>query len=163
MLEIFVSYKKRTKTLLDKLKNYSLKVKTFDSNIIDIQNTKNITLLNINLELCSSLNFGNNNIVKLALGSYNQLLSENELKEMLYDLFLKFKVQRNQYAGISYLIDSIICCYYNKSLFSQGLKAIYKQVKRNMITKFIIIIFLRELISFSVLIIISFIFIMFKK
>ena len=95
--------------------------------------------------------------------SNNQLLSENELKEKLYDLFLKLKVQRNQYVGIPYLIDSIICCYYDKSLFSKGLKAIYREVEKNMITKLIVIIFFGKLTTFSVLIIIPLIFIMFPK
>ena len=48
MPEIFIADEKRTKTLLDRLKNNSLKVKTFDSNTKDIQNNKNIILLNIN-------------------------------------------------------------------------------------------------------------------
>ena len=62
--------------------------------------------------------------------SYNHLLLENELKEKLYNLFLKIKFQRNRYVSISYLIDSIICCYYDKSLFSKGLKTIYKEVEK---------------------------------
>lgn len=130
MPEIFIADEKRTKTLLDRLKNNSLKVKTFDSNTIDIQNNKNIILLNINSEIYSSLNLENNPIIKMTPKSNNQLLSENELKEKLYDLFLKLKVQRNQYVGIPYLIDSIICCYYDKSLFSKGLKAIYREVEK---------------------------------
>ena len=44
MPEIFIADEKRTKTLLDRLKNNSLKVKTFDINTIDIQNNKNIIL-----------------------------------------------------------------------------------------------------------------------
>ncbi len=72
---------KKTKTLLDRLKNNSLKVKTFDSNTIDIQNNKNIILLNINSEIYSSLNLENNPIIKMTPKSNNQLLSENELKE----------------------------------------------------------------------------------
>lgn len=130
MPEIFIADEKRTKTLLDRLKNNSLKVKTFDINTIDIQNNKNIILLNINSEIYSSLNLEDNTIIKMTPRSYNQLLSENELKEKLYDLFLKLKVQRNQYVGIPYLIDSIICCYYDKSLFSKGLIAIYKKVEK---------------------------------
>ena len=130
MPEIFIADEKRTKTLLDRLKNNLLKVKTFDSNTIDIQNNKNIILLNINSEIYSSLNLEDNTIIKMTPKSNNHLLSENESKEKLYDLFLKLKVQRNQYVGIPYLIDSIICCYYHKSLFSKGLRAIYKEVKK---------------------------------
>ena len=163
MPEIFIADEKRTKTLLDRLKNNSLKVKTFDSNTIDIQNNKNIILLNINSEIYSSLNLENSPIIKMTPKSNNQLLSENELKEKLYDLFLKLKVQRNQYVGIPYFIDSIICCYYDKSLFSKGLKAIYREVEKNMITKLIVIIFFGKLTTFSVLIIIPLIFIMFPK
>ena len=48
MPEIFIADEKRTKTLLDRLKNNSLKVKTFDINTIDIQNNKNIILFNKN-------------------------------------------------------------------------------------------------------------------
>ena len=59
------------------------------------------------------------------------LISDFQLKQQIQQLLLKMKLHTNEYVGMPYLIDSVICCYRNPSLVLDGLDSIYAEVEKD--------------------------------
>lgn len=58
-------------------------------------------------------------------------ISDLKLKQEIHQLLLKMKLHTNEYIGIPYLVDAVICCYKDPSLVLKGLDSIYAEVEKD--------------------------------